>query len=107
MNQITVVASSFQFLIQDSILLNFSPIFYLDASDIHFIVSNNGLAGSALSKNGFGYLWAGAKANKGAKGGKLGYEVKVSENQLRMLNNSIVTFLFNTFCLFRNYSSIF
>lgn len=47
-------------------------------SDMHFIVSNNGLSGSALSKNGFGYLWSGARANKGAKGGKLGYEVKIT-----------------------------
>lgn len=48
------------------------------SSDLHFIVSNNGVSGDSLSKNGFSYLWAGARANKGAKGGKIGYEVKIS-----------------------------
>ena len=27
-------------------------------------------------------MWAGARANKGAKGGKIGYEVKVNKNIL-------------------------
>lgn len=46
-------------------------------SDLHFISTKNGLCGHNLIKNGFSYLWAGARANKGAKGGKIGYEMKV------------------------------
>ena len=41
-------------------------------------MTNNGTSGHTLTKNGFNYLWAGAKANKGAKGGKVGYELKVN-----------------------------
>ena len=52
-------------------------LFILDSSDLHFVITNNGLNGHNLVKNGFSYMWAGARANKGAKGGKIGYEVKV------------------------------
>eukprot|EP00111_Clytia_hemisphaerica_P001230 TCONS_00003505-protein len=48
------------------------------SSDINLVISNNGLAASPLSKNGFSYLWAGARANRGVKGGKIGYEVKIT-----------------------------
>ncbi|XP_065655074.1 heterogeneous nuclear ribonucleoprotein U isoform X1 [Hydra vulgaris] len=46
-------------------------------NDLHFVISGNGLFGHTLVKNGFSYLWAGARANKGAKSGKVGYEVKI------------------------------
>jgi len=46
-------------------------------SDLNFVISNNGLTGRNLVKNGFSYMWAGARANKGCKGGKVGYEVKI------------------------------
>lgn len=46
-------------------------------SDINFIISNNGVSGHSLVKNGFSFMWAGARATKGAKGGKIGYELKV------------------------------
>lgn len=59
--------------------------FYQDTSDLNFVVHNNGLSGRALIKNGFAYMWAGARANKGAKGGKVGYEVKVSNPRLLLL----------------------
>merc|ERR1712168_1526845 len=45
--------------------------------DLNFVVTENGTAGHTLAKNGFNFMWAGAKANKGAKGGKVGYELKV------------------------------
>merc|ERR1711962_1649212 len=45
--------------------------------DLNFVVTENGTSGHTLAKNGFNYLWAGAKANKGAKGGKVGYELKI------------------------------
>jgi len=47
--------------------------------DINFVVGENGLSGHNLTKNGFAYMWAGSRANKGAKGGKVGYEVKIVE----------------------------
>merc|ERR1711962_662312 len=40
--------------------------------DLNFVVTENGTSGHTLAKNGFNYLWAGAKANKGAKGDKIG-----------------------------------
>jgi len=46
-------------------------------SDMNFIITNEGTKGYTLNKNGFSYMWAGARANKGAKGGKIGYELKV------------------------------
>merc|ERR1719427_2128700 len=45
--------------------------------DMNFVVTENGNSGHTLAKNGFNCMWAGAKANKGAKGGKVGYELKV------------------------------
>ena len=50
---------------------------YLDLSDVNFIISNNGVRGHNLVRNGFNFMWAGARANKGAKGGKIGYELQV------------------------------
>ena len=44
---------------------------------MNLVVTNNGLNASPLTKNGFSYLWCGARANRGVKGGKIGYEVKV------------------------------
>jgi len=49
--------------------------------DLNFIVNEDGCGGHNLVKNGFAYMWAGAKANKGAKGGKICYEVKLIEKQ--------------------------
>merc|ERR1712168_435248 len=45
--------------------------------DLNCVVTENGTSGHTLAKNGFNFMWAGAKANKGAKGGKVGYELKV------------------------------
>jgi len=45
--------------------------------DMNFIITNEGLKGHSLTKNGFSFMWAGARATKGAKGGKIGYELKV------------------------------
>lgn len=47
--------------------------------DFNFVISNNGSTAHTLTKNGFQFMWAGGKANKGAKGGKIGYELKVME----------------------------
>lgn len=58
--------------------LSFNLLCFIDTSDLHFISTKNGLCGHNLIKNGFSYLWAGARANKGAKGGKIGYEMKVT-----------------------------
>lgn len=46
-------------------------------SDMNLIITNEGFNCHTLCKNGFSYMWAGARANKGAKGGKIGYELKV------------------------------
>jgi len=45
--------------------------------DFNFVISNNGSAAHTLSKNGFQFMWGGGKANKGVKGGKIGYELKI------------------------------
>ena len=49
---------------------------------MNLVITNNGLNATPLTKNGFSYLWCGARANRGVKGGKIGYEVKVFHKSL-------------------------
>lgn len=49
--------------------------------DLNFVVGEKGLSGRTLIKNGMAYMWGGARANKGTKGGKVGYEVKILESR--------------------------
>lgn len=51
------------------------------SSDMNLVITNNGLNATPLTKNGFSYLWCGARANRGVKGGKIGYEVKITSKK--------------------------
>lgn len=59
------------------IAIHSTPFLILDTCDLNFVVGEKGLSGHTLSKNGMAYMWGGARANKGTKGGKVGFEVKV------------------------------
>ena len=39
--------------------------------DLNFVIEPDGLTGSTLHKNGFEYLWAGARATHGVRTGKV------------------------------------
>ena len=39
-------------------------------SDLHFNIASDGLGGCGRSSGGFAYLWAGARATWGVKGGR-------------------------------------
>lgn len=49
-------------------------------SDLHFNIASDGLGGCGRSSGGFAYLWAGARATWGVKGGRYGFECTVEEN---------------------------
>ena len=40
-------------------------------SDLNFVVESDGVTGSSLHKNGFEYIWAGARATHGVSRGKV------------------------------------
>lgn len=40
-------------------------------SDLNFVVESDGVSGSSLHKNGFEYIWAGARATHGISKGKV------------------------------------
>lgn len=40
-------------------------------SDLNFVIEPDGLTGSSLHKDGFEYMWAGARATHGVKSGKV------------------------------------
>lgn len=46
-------------------------------SDLNFVIEPDGLTGSSLHKDGFEYMWAGARATHGVKSGKVCFEVTV------------------------------
>ncbi|XP_028397834.1 heterogeneous nuclear ribonucleoprotein U-like [Dendronephthya gigantea] len=48
-------------------------------SDLNFVIESDGVTGSSLHKNGFEYIWAGARATQGVSRGKVCYEVLVKE----------------------------
>ena len=60
-------------------LLNYfySAFIFLDKSDLHFIISVDGLGGSPLTEGGFAYLRASSKATWGVKSGSYYFECKV------------------------------
>ncbi|XP_077971130.1 uncharacterized protein LOC120346575 isoform X2 [Styela clava] len=49
-------------------------------SDLNLEISPEGYSCQPLCKDGFAYMWAGAKATFGIRKGKVCYEVKVAEN---------------------------
>ncbi len=42
-------------------------------SDLNFVIDSDGVSGSSLHKNGFEYIWAGARATHGVSRGKVLY----------------------------------
>eukprot|EP00117_Sycon_ciliatum_P048954 scpid42563/ scgid34787/ Heterogeneous nuclear ribonucleoprotein U-like protein 1; Adenovirus early region 1B-associated protein 5; E1B-55 kDa-associated protein 5 len=59
------------------------PNIQLDSfnSDLNFIVHDSGLSGSShRGAAGFGYMWAGARANRGAKRGRVCFEATVTSH---------------------------
>ena len=40
-------------------------------SDLNFVIAPDGVTGSSLHKNGFEYMWAGARATHGIRTGKV------------------------------------
>jgi len=52
----------------------------IDNSDLNFLINEDGLGGSSLSKEGFANMWAASRASWGVKGGKYVYEGKVENN---------------------------
>ncbi|XP_052275721.1 heterogeneous nuclear ribonucleoprotein U-like isoform X3 [Dreissena polymorpha] len=49
-------------------------------SDLFLKISKNGLCGKPATDGGFAMIWAGARASYGVKGGKVAYQVKLTEN---------------------------
>ncbi|XP_068727189.1 heterogeneous nuclear ribonucleoprotein U-like protein 1 [Montipora capricornis] len=47
--------------------------------DLNFVIESDGVTGSSLHKDGFEYMWAGARATHGVKAGKVYFEVNVLE----------------------------
>ncbi|KAL9951445.1 hypothetical protein ACROYT_G044106 [Oculina patagonica] len=58
-----------------------SPRIVLDDynSDLNFVIEPDGVTGSSLHKDGFEYMWAGARATYGVRSGKVCFEVRVLE----------------------------
>lgn len=57
-----------------------SIIFFSDDSDLNLVIDKDAggfLKAVSMHKEGFGYIWAGARATFGFKSGKVCYEVKV------------------------------
>ena len=52
-------------------------LFFLGKSDLHFIISSDGLGGAPLTEGGFAYLRASSKATWGVKSGSYYFECKV------------------------------
>lgn len=48
-------------------------------SDLNVEVANNGYTAKPQSFYGFGYMWAGVRANYGVTSGKVAFQIKVSE----------------------------
>lgn len=50
-----------------------SPVIVLDEynSDLNFVIEPDGVTGSSLHKDGFEYMWAGARATHGVRTGKV------------------------------------
>ena len=42
-------------------------------SDLNFVIESDGVTGSSLHKDGFEYMWAGARATHGIRTGKVRY----------------------------------
>ena len=42
-------------------------------SDLNFVIESDGVSGSPMHKNGFEYIWAGARATHGVSTGKVLY----------------------------------
>lgn len=40
-------------------------------SDLNFVIEQDGVTGSSLHKDGFEYMWAGARATYGVRSGKV------------------------------------
>lgn len=40
-------------------------------SDLNFVIESDGVTGSSQHKNGFEYIWAGARATQGVSRGKV------------------------------------
>lgn len=45
-------------------------------SDLNFVIEPDGVKGSSLHKDGFEYMWAGARATYGVRTGKVQYPIK-------------------------------
>ena len=50
---------------------------YLDNSDLHFKVFEDGFSGCGVTKQELCYLWAGCRATHGVTGGKHFFECRV------------------------------
>ena len=56
-------------------------VFILDDSDLNLIIKKDGFfSATPMYSDGFGYVWAGARATYGFKTGKVFYEVKITEH---------------------------
>ena len=60
-------------------VINCIPFLFVfsDNSDLNLRVSEDGFQANPITVEGFGFMWAGARANYGVKSGKVCYEVKV------------------------------
>jgi heterogeneous nuclear ribonucleoprotein U-like protein 1 len=58
---------------------------FSDNCDLNLRVRDNGLTAHPLTVEGFGFMWAGARAMFGVKSGKVAYEVKVSDHPFTLL----------------------
>ena len=48
-----------------------------DNADLNLRISKDGYVANPITVEGFGFMWAGARANFGVKKGKVCYEVKI------------------------------
>ena len=59
-----------------------SQYLYLDNSDLNLSITPTDFCSvTAMSRAGFGYMWAGVRATHGASRGKVCFEVKIDNNQ--------------------------
>ena len=52
-------------------------LFIVDNADLNLRIAEDGYVANPITVEGFGFMWAGARANYGVKKGKICYEVKV------------------------------
>ena len=65
-----------------SMIFLFLNLRCLDNSDLNLKITTTDFCSvEAMSKGGFGYMWAGARATYGATRGRVCFEVKITANQ--------------------------